>query len=174
MPNRVNQLLLNEYTERYKDAEYLIAVGYEGLNVDQTDAFRTELFNKGLPLKMVKNRIASIAFKELGLDGVDDMLKGQTAFVQGEDPVAMARTIKDFAKEHKQVVFRGAIIEGSILDDKGAKGLADAASKEELQARVVGAALSGGANLAGALKGPASVIAGCIESIVDKLEKESA
>lgn len=174
MPNRVNNLLLAEMKERYEGKEYLIAVGYEGLDITGTNAFRTELANKNMTMKMVKNRIAKLAFDQIGVAGVDTILKGQTAFVVGEDPVAMARTIKDFAKEHKEVVFRGAVVESTVLDEAGAKALADAASKEELQARIVGAALSGGANLSAAMLAPAKNVAGCIKSLIEKLEKESA
>ncbi|MHC4872423.1 MAG: 50S ribosomal protein L10 [Planctomycetota bacterium] len=175
MPNRVNRLLLSEMKERYTGKDYLIAVGYEGLDITGTNAFRAELANKNMNMTMVKNRIAKIAFKEIGVDGVDSILNGQTAFVVGEDPVSMARTIRDFSKEHNEVVFRGAVIENTVLDEASAKGLADAASKEELQGRIVGAALSGGANLSAALLSPAKNIAGCLKTLVERLEeKESA
>ena len=174
MPNIVNRLMLQEYKERYQDAENLIAIGYEGLDVEATNVFRGELEKNGMSMKLVKNRIVRRAFEELGIDGVESILTGQTAFVAGGDPVAMARTIRDFGKTHEQVVFRGAIVEKTVLGEAEAKGLADAASKEELQARVVSAALSGGANIAGALTGPSKKVAGCIKSLIEKLEKESA
>ncbi len=174
MPNRVNRLLLSEIKQRYEGKEYLIAVGYEGLDITSTNAFRAELASKSMNMTMVKNRIAKIAFKEIGIDGIESILNGQTAFVVGDDPVAMARTIRDFSKEHKEVVFRGAVIENTVLDESSAKGLADAASKEELKSKIVGAAISGGANLSSALLSPAKNIAGCVKSLIEKLEKESA
>lgn len=172
MPNRVNRLMLSEMQERYRDAEYLIAVGYEGLDVHETNAFRIELANKNFEMRFVKNRIARLAFDGLGINGVERILNGQVAFVQGEDPVAMARVVRDFAKVHKQLAFRGAVIEKTVLDEAAAAELADAASKEELQGRVVGAALSGGANLAGALVGPGRMLAGCVKSLIEKLEEK--
>lgn len=174
MPNLVNTLMLEEYVRRYEARDYLIAVGYEGLDIDGTDALRAALEEKDMGMLFVKNRIARRAFEKIGVPDVDRILEGQCAFVEGEDPVAMARAIRDFAKEHKQVRFRGAVVEKTVLDEAGAKDLADAASKEELQGRVVGAALSGGANLAGALLGPARVIAGCVKAHIDKLEEGGA
>jgi large subunit ribosomal protein L10 len=176
MPNRINRLMCQEYADRLRDAEYMIAIGYEGLDIDGTNALRAELEEKNMMMLFVKNRIVRRTFEEeFGITGVDGILDGQCAFVRGEDPVAMARTLRDFAKEHKQLQFRGAVIERTVLDEAGAKDLAEAASREELQARVAGAALAPGANLAGAALGPGAAIAGCIKSLIEKLEEtESA
>jgi large subunit ribosomal protein L10 len=172
MPNRINDLMRQEYMDRYRDAENLLVVGYEGLSVEETNAFRNELAARSMGMFFVKNRIVKLAFDEIGVPEVAEILDGQCAFISGADPVAMARTVRDFAKEHKAVQFRGAVVENTVMGAEGAKDLADAASKEELQGRVVGAALSGGANLAGALLGPAGTVAGCVKALVEKLEEE--
>lgn len=171
MPNRVNQLLLGEYRRDFKGREYLIAIGYEGLDVAGTNALRGELVKQSFDMKFVKNRIVNIAFKEMGVDGLGSILKGQCAFICGDDPVAMARTLRDFAKEHKQVVFRGAVLEGTVLSSDAAKSLADAASKEELKSRIAGAAMGPGAQLAAAVLSPGSAIAGAIKAHMEKLEE---
>jgi hypothetical protein len=44
-------------------------------------------------------------------------------------------------------------------------------TRAELQSRVVSCVLSPGARVAGALKGPASVIAACVRTIVENAEK---
>ncbi|MFH0910587.1 MAG: 50S ribosomal protein L10 [Planctomycetota bacterium] len=174
MPNRVNTLMLRELTARYAKSDTLIAVGYEGLDVQSTNALRRVIAGKNLRMRMVKNRIAKLAFDELGIRGVERILAGQVAFIEGGDPVAMARTIRDFAREYKQVVFRGAIVERTVLDSEAAKGLADGASKAELQGRVVSAALSGGALLCGALLGPAARMAGALAALAEKGKTEAA
>jgi large subunit ribosomal protein L10 len=122
----------------------------------------------------VKNRIVNIAFKEIGLPEVKDICCNQTAFAYGEDPVAIARFMVDFAKANQSMKVHGAMVEGVILDEAGAKDLAKSPTKEELKSQIVGQALGPGAQLAGALMGPASTIAGQIKSRVEELEKESA
>ncbi|MBN1256699.1 MAG: 50S ribosomal protein L10 [Planctomycetes bacterium] len=174
MPNRINTLMLQEYTERYRDAAYLVVVGYEGMDTHATHALRNKLAENKLQMKFVKNHIAKLAFEALGMADISNILEGQCAFIVGTDPVSMTRIVRDFAKEHKALQFRGSLIENTVLDQKATAALADAASKEELKGQVVGAALSGGANLAGALLGPASQIAGCVKSLVAKLEESEA
>lgn len=174
MPNRVNQLLLGEYARDFKSSEYLIVIGYEGLPVNETGKLRGQFAGQGFKMKFVKNRIVSLAFSQMGVDGVKAILKGQCAFVYGDDPVAMARTIRDFAKEHKQVQFRGAIVEKTVLKAADAAGLAEAASKQELKSRIAAAAMGPARKLAAAVVGPASMVAGAIKAHADKLEKNGA
>ncbi len=174
MPNRINRLMRQEMVDRYRDAEHLIAIGYEGLDVVRTDALRATLADRDLNMRLVKNRIAKLAFEEIGVPGVDRILEGQVAFVRGTDPVRMARTIRDFAREHHEVVFRGAVVERTVLDAEAARGLADAATKEELQGRISGAALGPGGRVGGALLGPAGTLAACIQGLVSMREKAEA
>ena len=47
-------------------------------------------------------------------------------------------------------------------------------SRVELQGAIAMLANSPGARLAGAIAGPAGIIAGCIENIVEQKEKEAA
>ena len=171
MPNKVNQLLLRDYVALYKDVAYALAIGYEGMDVAHTNELRTLLASKKMKLKFVKNRLASLAFEQIGVKGVGSILSGQVAFVIGEDPVAMARTVKEFAKENKQVKVRGAIVEKTVVDAKAAMGLADGASKEELKARIASAAMAPGRNLAGAINAPGANVAGAIKALAEKLEK---
>ncbi|MHC4885516.1 MAG: 50S ribosomal protein L10 [Planctomycetota bacterium] len=174
MPNRVNTLMLKELEERYRDADYIIAVGFDGLSGDDTYALRGEFAEKDLSMRVVKNRITELAFKNLEVEGIGSILNGATGLVTGTDPVAMARTIKDFAKSHQALTFRGAVIEGEILDESRAKGLADMASREELLGQVAGAGFTVGGNVSSAITSQGGRIAGCIATLIENLEKESA
>ena len=51
MPNRVNQLLLAEYKQRFGETDGFIAVGYETMDANTTAAFRATLDEKGIKLK---------------------------------------------------------------------------------------------------------------------------
>ena len=170
MPNRVNALLRKEFTEQYREKEYLVAVGFSGLSAEETCDLRTDLKGREMEMHVVKNRIARLAFCDLGVENIDLILTGETALVEGQDPVSTARALRDFAKEHKALQLRGAILEKQVLDAEQARSLADMKSREEMIGDIAGAALSGGANLAGALLGPARMVAGCVKSLIEKLE----
>ena len=61
-----------------------------------------------------------------------------------------------------------------VVNGKGVEDLSKMPSRAELQGQIVQLALSPGAKLAGAIAGPGSIIAGCIKSLIEKLEKEAA
>ncbi len=175
MPNRVNQLLLKEYLNRFDGVQSVVSVGYEGLPVSSQGKLRDELAAKDIRLTFVKNRLVNIAFKEMGLPEVKDICSGQTAFAYGEDPVAIARYLVDFAKSNAETFkIHGGMVESTILDEAGVTELSKSPTKEELKSIIVGQALGPGSAVAGALNGPASTIAGQIKARIEELEKESA
>jgi len=174
MPNRINQLLLEEYKSRFNGVQNLISIGYEKLPVKKQGQLRNELASKGFKFTFVKNRLANIAFRELGLPEVKGICSGQTGFAYGEDPVAIARYIVGFAKENPEVKIHGGLVEATILNGAGVQSLSTSPTKEELKSQLVGQVLSAGGNLVAAVTGPASTIAGQIKARVEQLEKESA
>lgn len=174
MPNKVNQLLLKEYRARFEGVQNLVAVGYEGMPVNVQNKMRNDLADKNAKFLFVKNRLVNIAFKEMGLPEVKDICKGQTAFVFGDDPVAIARFLVDMAKDaESKLVLHGGMVEGTLLNAKQVVELSKSPTKEELKSKIVGQALTPGSKLAGALTGPASKIAAQIQTLIEKLEKSA-
>ena len=57
----------------------------------------------------------------------------------GSDPVALAKVLVDFAKDHPQLVVKGGVVSGSqMLDAEGVKALSTMPSLPELRARLLG------------------------------------
>ena len=48
MPNRVNTLMLKELETRYREANYIIAVGFDGLTGEATYNLRGTMAENGL------------------------------------------------------------------------------------------------------------------------------
>ena len=69
------------------------------------------------------------------------------------------------------VEVKGAFVDGTAFDAKGAVELAKMPNRVELQGQVVMLVRSPGAKVAGAIISPASKIAGCIKTIIEKAEK---
>ena len=89
---------------------------------------------------MAKNTLARIAAKEAGIEGLDEILSGPTAitFVKG-DFIEAAKGIRDFAKDNKELVIKGGVMDGSVLSADGVDKLASLESREVLLAKAAGA-----------------------------------
>ena len=70
---------------------------------------------------VVKNTLATLAAKEVGLDFLETDLNGPTAiaFVTGE-PVEAAKTLRDFAKANPALVLKSGAMDGVQLARPGA------------------------------------------------------
>ena len=173
MPNLVNQLLLKEYKARFEGVENVVSVGYEGVDVAVQDKMRNDLAEAGIKFLFVKNRVVNIAFKELGLPEISGICSGQTAFAFGEDPVAIARFMCEMKKANEDFKIHGAMVESTILDEAAVTILSKSPNKEELKAMIVGQALAPAQNVAGAIAGPASTLAGQVKARIEELEKSA-
>ncbi|MDO5671418.1 MAG: 50S ribosomal protein L10 [Actinomycetaceae bacterium] len=124
--------------ERFREANAVVLTEYRGLTVQQMKDLRTRL-GSDVKYAVVKNTLAKIAAKEVGLDSLVGNLSGPTAiaYVKG-DPVAAAKTLSTFAKENPLLVLKGGVMDGNELSADDIKKLASLESREVLLAKSAG------------------------------------
>ena len=127
-----------DLTAQFRDADAVYLTEYRGLTVPQISDLREKL-GRDTSYTVAKNTLARIAAKEAGVDGLDEILSGPTAitFIKG-DYIQAAKIIRDFAKENKALVIKGAAADGTVYDAEGATKLADLKSRPELLAEFAG------------------------------------
>lgn len=141
---------------------------YRGLSVAELQQLRRELHEANARYRVIKNTLSKRAITEAGFDGLEELLEGPTALVFcDEDPVAPAKALKAFAREHPDLVIRGGYLDGEVLDDQAATRLADLASREELLAELVGLMHGALANAARLLKEPLERQGRLLQALVD-------
>jgi large subunit ribosomal protein L10 len=177
MSKYVKSLIEGELTNVIKDngiSEFMV-VNIMGIGGVDNNVMRGELKQKGVHLAVVKNSLFRRALKSQSLDGAGGLFDGPCAIVYGGDSIVdVAKDLTDWAKKLKDLEIKGAYLEGSVLDAKGAENLAKMPTRKELQSLVAATISAPGAKLAGALVGPASLIAGCVKTIKENAEKEAA
>lgn len=131
--------VVEEVRERLESAPATVLTEYRGLTVAELAKLRAELRKSGAEYRVVKNTLTRIAAREAGLDVPDEVLTGPTAVTfAGEDPVAAAKVLRQFSREHPQLVVKGGILEGKVLDAAETLRLADLETREEMLARLAG------------------------------------
>ena len=86
--------------DKFRQADAVLLTEYRGLSVAQLKELRRSLAGNA-EYAVVKNTLAAIAARQVGLEDFADDLTGPSAltFVTGE-PVEAAKALRDFAKDN--------------------------------------------------------------------------
>lgn len=169
MPNSQNQEMLVAIKEDLASTGAVWAVDYRGLTVKQIQALRGDIREADASMKVYKNTLMHIALAELELPSMDSILEGPSAFVfAGEDPVASAKAIKEFAKKNPNLVIKGGMMDGSFVDAAQVEAIASLPSREELIAKLLGTISNPLVKTVRVLNGPMEAFARCVSAIGDQ------
>ena len=173
MSKYVKELLQNELKQKITDVDDFLVVQTKGIDGNANNEMRGALKAKGIKLMVVRNAMMRQALEGLGKTAaVSLFLAGPCTVAYGGDSIVdVAKELKDWGKKISVIALKGAFIEGVKMDAEGAEALAKMPNRVELQGQIVSLARSPGANVAGAVIGPCGALAGCIKSLIEKLEK---
>ena len=177
MSKYVKGLLQQEFEHRISadGVSDFMVVSVKGVAGVDNNVMRGELKSKGYHFSVVKNSLFRKALGECKLEGAIDLFVGPCAVAYGGDSIVdVAKEMVEWSKKLPTLEIRGAFLEGSSLDSEAATGLSKMPGLSELRSRIVGTAQSPGRSLAGTIGSVAGMIAGCIETIAENLEKEAA
>lgn len=127
-----------EITERFQEASAALLTEYRGLHVGEIAEVRGALREADTEYKVLKNTLARIAVREVGLEELVDMLEGPTAvaFVKG-DAVEAAKALDDASRKYPVLVIKGGVVDGKIIDADQARQLAKLEPREVQLAKIV-------------------------------------
>jgi large subunit ribosomal protein L10 len=172
MSKMVKELITKELQSRYGNMDSAIWVELVGIDGITTNQFRRELREKKLRLEVIRTALFRRAVGGGPLGRLADALDGPAALITGGDSaVEAAKFIEQWLPRLKGMRVRGAILEGEYLDETAVAGLSRMPTKRDMQGRLVSAIRSPGANVASAILAGGRNIAGCLKSLIEKLEK---
>lgn len=122
--------IVGNLTEEFKSATAVIMCDYRGLSVSELEALRKIAREKDSKVQVVKNTLATIALNNAAMSGID--IKDTNIFIWGNDAIAAAKTVVDFAKTNEKFVIRTAYIDGEAADEKKVRAFATLPGREEL------------------------------------------
>ncbi len=108
--------ILKKLEDIAKKARTLVFVNFKGLKVSDQQALRKELRHEAVSYTIAKKTLIRKALGTLKTDGTQPELLGELALAYGEDLVAPARGIANFAKKFPEnLKILGGIFDGKFL-----------------------------------------------------------
>lgn len=163
--------VIEELDDVFSTAGVVVAMHYQGLTVAQMTTLRTQMREAGAEVRVAKNKLAKIALEGKPGQGMQAILKGQTALAYSADPVAAPKVATEFAKKFDKLVVLGGAMGSTVLDAEGVKSLASLPSLDELRGRLLGLIQGPASKLVRVITTPGTQLARVLAA---KAEKDGA
>lgn len=164
MAREQKEIIVEELAKMLSESAAVIVTDYRGLNVENITELRSKLREAEIEYKVVKNTLTRFAAKKAEIDSLDELLTGPTAIAfDKKDPVAPAKILSEFAKEHKELEIKGGVLDGKVIDPSEVDNLAKLPSREELLATAL-------MRMQGPLYGLAHTLQGVLSGLVYALD----
>jgi len=171
MPNLVNEILLQDLKQEFEKMGSCVVVDVGPVNPSQDIEIRGKLRDVGVRYRVVRSRLASRAFSDMGLD-MSEAMVGRCGIVlaEKEGAIAAAKVLDDYIKKAKDapIAIKGGVVEGEAYVGAAAAEIAKLPDRNTINTKIV-TAISGPARaLAMVVSAVNGGLARCIQAKVDK------
>ncbi len=174
MANELKELVVKELISSYRKNDNYMVVGYQGIKALEFDQIRKDMRKKKICFEIVKNSLAAIAFKEIGIAGLVAFLKGPSGILSGgDDPVIMAKETIEWSKKISALNLRGGFVDGAVVSADDIKNLAKLPTMPVLRVQIITGINAPIAGVAGAFSAVLRNLVTVFQAVKDKKEKDS-
>jgi large subunit ribosomal protein L10 len=171
----VNRIEKNEHIEqihgRLSQAGSVFLVDMTGLKVPAVTDLRRKIKAASGSCVVVKNRLAARASAGTVAEVLSKRFKGPIGVVtHGSDPIAVAKILTDFSREHPQLQMKGAAVSGRLTEGAEIAKLASLPGFQELRSMLLGVLQAPASKLVRLLSTPGSQLARVLDARREKME----
>ena len=161
--------LVAEVNEVARRALSAVAAEYRGLSAGKFDILRDRARKQGIYLHVVKNTLAKRAVEGTDFQCLSPALVGPLVLgFSMEDPGAVGRVIKDFAKENDKLVVKAIAVGGTLYGAKDIDRLASLPTKEQAIAMLMGTMKAPVEKFVRTLAEPTAKLVRTVKAVADK------
>ncbi len=159
---------VKEVKSRVKSTSTAVVTEYRGMTVAEISTLRRQLRTLDADFKVYKNTLVLRAIAGSDVESLGEFLHGPTAitFIDG-DVSAVAKALRDFAKDTPTLVVKGGVVDGKALTMRDLVELADLPSRDVLLAQLAGLLASPLRTMGGLLKALPQNLAYGLSALLD-------
>ena len=129
--------VVSEAMQIFSAAQAAVLAEYRGLSVAQITELRSEGRNNGVDIRVVKNTLARRSVSGTPFECLSDHFVGPVLISSAGDPIAVAKVVSKFAKDHDALKITVGVMNGDLIDKGTIQMLATMPSRDELLATLV-------------------------------------
>lgn len=156
MKKEKKEAIVKTLVEKIEKAKAVFFTDFRGINVHEMNELRNRLRKANAEYKVVKNTLVRRALDQIKLLPFDEIFDGPIAIAttSNGDPVTVAKTLTEFAKEHPKLRIKGGLLEKKKLLSAEVSFLSELPPKEILISKLLITMQSPISNLLWVLKAP--------------------
>lgn len=167
--------LVTELSQQFGSSEVIVWAEYRGLTMPRLTELRRALRPHKAEFHVVKNTLAELALRRVGLPVPEEMLKGTTAAgIFAGDIAAAVRVLNEFAAANRELVVKGGQARQRLLGAEEVSALANLPTREVLLGQVLGGMKSPMGGLVNVLGGTLRGLVNVLQAQVRKMEEAAA
>ena len=156
---------------RFDQSNTFYLLDYVNIPVGKSSELRRQLRENDCSLRVVKNRLALRALLEDFPEDIRESFQGPTAIAfTEENPIGLARLLKDFIAQNKILKVKAGIVEGDFLAQDRFKEIASLTSRKDLVARLGYMMAYPLTQFLRSLKAPVTTLGSMMSQLKDKKE----
>ena len=129
--------VVSEAVQIFSAAEAVVLAEYRGLSVAQITELRSEARSNGVDVRVVKNTLARRSVSGTPFECLTDHFVGPVLISSAGDPIAVAKVVSKFAKDHEALKIMVGVMNGDLIDNSTIQMLAKLPSRDELLATLM-------------------------------------
>jgi len=161
--------VIAQYGEWANNSQALILTEYTGITMKQLDELRRRAREVGAEFHIVKNTLASLAFKEQGMPLPEGFFEGSTAVgFAFQDAAGLTKVLTEFMRTTEFLKIKGGYLGKQPMTAEDVKTLAELPPLPVMRAQLMGTLLAPASQLARILAEPARMLASVMKAYADK------
>ncbi len=121
-----------------ESATLAVVSEYRGVDVAGMSELRKKAREANVHVQVVKNTLARRAVEDTEFECLKDHFNGPLALALSDDPVAVAKTVSDFASENKEFKVQAGAMNGALYTAEQLDQIAKLPGRDELLAKLLG------------------------------------
>jgi large subunit ribosomal protein L10 len=175
MSKQLKRFLKQDLTSRLGEDRDVVVLQIEKLDVEHANALRNTLREGGARITVLRNRVARIAFDELGMEGLGGVVQGMSAIAHGgtDGVLSVSRVISEWNKKNKDggIKVLGGFMEGRVLSPADVETLATLPSRDQLLAMIASLVVAPMQNVASQLNELIAGVARAVDAVREQKEQ---